>query len=404
MRTTLTPTLFLIAALAASPLLADWDAGVSAFQDGRYAEAADAFRAYVARSPDAPQGHYMLGQSLLREDRASEALAALARAVELAPEDARYRLVLAQAQLKLGRAGEALATLADQDPAAVPAEMRASYGQLVATAATRGSGAAALATVRRALDADPSSKLLWQARGQLARESNDLDDAFESYRRAYELDPQDAGSGRAAVHAALELADDAEDDAKRGWYERAAELARETAAADPGADAFRLAGEAEMGAQRFAEALAWFEKAEAAAEIPDPILPYYRARCLIRLDRAADALALVDRTLARAPGAELRDRLLDARGAALRHLERFTEAADAYRRAGDVERAAEMERLARIDRQNDAWKADRKACLDKKLRLEALLAEYRELAATPDGRALRQEYEQHLEACKNHLG
>lgn len=76
---------------------------------GRAAEAAEAFRRLLERSPRAVDGWELYAQALARLGRGDEAFAALKRTVTLAPENARYLLAVANLLLQLGRFDDGLA-------------------------------------------------------------------------------------------------------------------------------------------------------------------------------------------------------------------------------------------------------------------------------------------------------
>ncbi len=389
--------------LAASPATAAWDDGVAAFHAGRFAAAAAEFRAVVDASPEAPEGHYMLGLSLLRQKQPSSALEPLGRAVELRPGEAAYRLALAQAQLVAGASDDAVATLAAQDPAAVAAELRPTYGQLLARAATAGEPSeAAAAALERATAADPGSKPLWLARAHVARRLDRPAEAFAALAAAFELDSEDHELGRRAVRTAFAVAQDLDGDERRGRYLEGAKIAERLAAASPVPEHLLLAGEARLGAGDCAAARRWFEEA-AAVDAADPLPHYYAGRCDLALGEPAAALGRFDAALWRAPGDELGGRIQAARGSALRHLERFGEAAAAYRRAGDEARAAEMDRLAEIHRDNQKWAAEKRRCEEKRRAIERELEEQDFLEGTEAWRRLLRDAERRLADCVPYL-
>lgn len=404
MKKLLIPSLTLLLLLtASSPGLAAWDDGVSAFQAGRYEEAADRFRAVVDGAPDAPQGHYMLGLSLLRLREPAAALEPLAKAVELQPASLDYRMALAQTQLKAGEPGAALATLAAQDPAAVTGPQRETFGQLLATAATRGGKAAdALPVVAKALAADPRSKALWLARSQLDERLDRPQDSFEALVSAYELDPSDTALGQRAIQAAFTEAQAREDDARREWYRRAAAVATTLADAEPTPQHLRYAGEARMGLQDYSGALHWFERAAEVATA-DPLPHFYMARCALAQGDAETALGHLDAAIERSPETELTTEIWNARGSALRQLERFAKAAEAYRRAGNTVKIAEMEDLVERQKNNEAWEREKRRCEEKERTVRARLAENDFLEGTEAWRRLEKEAAEALADCRSYL-
>lgn len=391
--------------LAASPLAAAWDEGVAAFHAGRFREAAAEFREVVDRSPEAPEGHYMLGLSLLRQKRTSDALESLGRAVELRPEEAAYRLALAQAQLVAGKACDALATVAGLERSAMAAEQRTAFDQLLARAATgcdRTQDAAA--ALERALAAGgASSKPLWLAQALTARRLGRPAEELAALTAAFELDPGDAELGRQAVRTAFAAARDADGDDRRRRYLEGSGIAEALAASAPSPETLLLAGEARMGAQDYAAARRWFEQA-AAPDGADPLPHYYAARCDLALGQADRALGALAAALERSPDADLEGRILAARGSALRRLEKFDAAAAAYRLAGDEGKAAEMEGLARIQRNNLDWQREKRRCEEKRREIERQLEENEYLEGTEAWRQLKRDADKKLASCQAYLG
>ncbi|MEE8524323.1 MAG: tetratricopeptide repeat protein, partial [Thermoanaerobaculia bacterium] len=377
--------------IVASPGFASWEQGVSAFQAGRFEVAVDEFQSLVNSNPVAPQGHYMLGLSLLQMRQATASLEPLAKAVELEPSNTIYHLALAQTQLEVRRPDDALTTLAAQDPAAVPDAQRSGFGRLLAEAATEsGDGEKSLAALERALTVDPSSKSMWQASAQIAHQLNRPRRAFDAFATAYTLDPTDVELGRHIVQTAFAAARAHQDDDRRGWFQRASRVAVELAGAAPTAEHLLLAGEALLGAQDYDGARSWFEKA-AAADPADPWPRFYLGRCAS--EEPETALSHLQATLERSPDEDLTGQIQNARGAALRRLERFEEAEEAYRLAGNEEKVAKMERLIEIKQGNDQWAAEKRRCEEKQRAAQDLLKENESLSGTAVWRELEKDVE-----------
>ena len=391
----------ILAVLSTSPLAASWDAGVDAFNTGRYEDAVSLFRDCVAASPQAPAGHYMLGMSLLRQERLAEAIGALGKAFELGPDDVRYSLALAQAQLKARRPDDALTTLGTADPAAVPDAMRSIFEQLlakVAVSSRRDSDAERI--LKRALAVNPKSRPLWQALAIVTQRLDRPEESFSALASAFELDPSDPEAGAGAARSAIAVAQDEDDpDRKVEWYRRAAEVAQRLAGSFPTAEHHMLAGSAEMGAHQYQSALSSFQKARDAGA-DDVLLHYYLGRSNLALDCSEQALTHLQTSLGQSPDAELTREIHAARGLAYRKLEDFEHAADAYRLAGDAAQAAEMTGYADNRRQ---WAAEKARCIDKQRQIEQLRADSDELQGTPAWEELEQQFADVLAACETYL-
>ena len=386
-------------ALIATPLLASWEDGVAAFRAGRYADAAAVFQTFVSSSPNAPEGHYMLGMSLLRQKRLTEALGSLGEALTLGSGDIRYRMSFAQAQLKAGKSADAFDTLNAQDPATVAESARASFSQLLAKAAvSSGRGVEALASLDKALAVDKGSKALWLARANLAGRLDRPQEAFSALTTAFRLDPSDPQPGKSAVHSALAIAQDpAIGERKLEWYVKAAGVAERLAGAFPTPENLRLAGSANMGAREYEGAVGFLEKLLVSSG-QDPLLHYDLGRCRQALGQHREALDDFAAALDRSPDAELTDQVHLKRGAALRALEDFTGAAAAFRLAGDTGTAAEMDGYAQNRLE---WAKAKAECVNKRATLQQLLRESKDLEHTPEYRQLKEDLAAINTACSD---
>ena len=390
-----------LAVLSTSPLYATWDSGVSAFRDGRYEEAASVFQDFVERSPEAPEGHYMLGMTRLRQQRLDESIGAFGKALDLGPSDARYTLALAQAQLKASRADDALATLGTTDPKAVPATMRSSFDQLLAKAANvsrRDSQAEEI--LERALAASPKSKPLWLASANVAQRRDRPEKRFEALSTVFELDADDTQAGSKAAHSAIAIAQNTGDPGLRtDWYQRASSLAHRLTASSPTAEHWMLAGGAAMGGHEYELALGSFEKARAAGD--DSLeLDYYVGRTHLALGQNEEALRYLQATLDRSPDAAMTASVHAARGLAYRKLEQFDQAAAAFRLAGDTVQAEEMAGYAANRRE---WALAKAECHERQQKIQELRQGSQELEGTPEWDELEQEFSDILTACKPYL-
>lgn len=391
----------LLTALLATPLFATWEDGVAAFRAGRFEDATAVFQSFVSRSPAAPEGHYMLGLSLLRQKRLAEALGPLGEALALGPDDLRYRLTLTQALIKARKPDDAFDVLKVLDPAAVAEPSRASFNQLLAKAATSsGRDSDAFNSLGRALATDGGSKVLWLARANLASRLDRPEDAFSALATAFKLDPSDPQPGYNAVHTALTIAQDpAAGERKQEWYDQAAGVANRLAGAFPTPENLRLAGSASMGAREYEKALGYFESLLATSG-QDPLLHYDLGRCRLALGQSREALDHFTAALERSPDADLFAAVHAKRGAALRVLEQFAGAAEAFRLAGDDAAAEEMDRYAKNRLEVAAATAD---CVEKRTTLEQLLKESTGLEHTPEYRQLKEDLAAINAACSSYF-
>jgi tetratricopeptide (TPR) repeat protein len=352
--------------IAAAPAAGSWEEAMAAFNERRYAEAAAGFAAGAEASPDDPRWHYMLGVSLLKGGRPGEAVPSLERALALEPAIG-HALSLAQAQLRTGAPAAALATLDRHRPAAdADAETTASWAGLIAVAAgTAEEPAAGLPLLAAAIERRPAAPDLRLVLGRVHSRAGDHAAAFEAYAAAFEIggepaagDRGVAAAGPLAIRAAFAAAK-ADEAGRQEWYRRAAEIAGRLPVEGASAATLLLAGDALLLGERAADAEPRFAAA-AAAEPGSAEARYQLARSRLALGDAEGALGHLRDALARGPDSDLERSILGVQGRALADLERFADAADSFRRAGDAARAAQMDEAvaaaahnAEIDRARD---------------------------------------------------
>ena len=392
-----TLTAFLFLSLAA-PALATWEEGVAAFQAGKYHQAVAKFRDVVNRSPESPEGYYMLGLSFLQQRQPKEALEPLRTAVELGGQTASYRLTLAQAQVVARDTSSALSTLSALDASSLGGKELAAYHKLLARSASISANhAQARDLLESAVAKNPKAKELHVALAQVAEKSEQTEVAFRALDQAFLLDVSDLELGRRAVYRAFQLAKSTQGDERVAWYRRGAEVARRIQQSAPSAESALLLGEAEMGAKDLKAARRWFEYA-AEAEPLNPLPHFYLARCALAEEAAEQALEFLDRALECQPADELLVQVHAVRGLSLRHLERFEDAAGSYRLAGNSAKEAEMMGLAETKRQNDKARAQ---CVSQRKELEDLMRESADLQGTDTWTELKERHQAVLDGCSD---
>jgi len=372
--------------LAPGQLRAGYTEGVEAFKSNDFDRAEEEFRSAVEVHPDYAGAHLMLGRTLLGQGASEEALASLERAVELEPGAALNRYFLGRAQLEAGRPGAALDALVGQPLAEVPERVREAYAAALARSAEETGGAAGLEALEAAVVELPGSAPLWLGLGRLHRAADRSGEAFSATERAFALDPSNPALGRLAVQDAFAAAQAEEErDARKGWYRRGAEVAERLAEAHPEAASWSLLGEARLGSGDCAAAVEAFRKADSG----DPRVRYYLGTCSVTLGEPDQALTDLQAALESGPDEGLERRIHAGIGAAYRHQEEFERAAEAYRKAGDADKVAEMEALAEAARINEGIESRRQACRERQAALAGLVAESRDLQGTPEFGRLR---------------
>lgn len=392
------PLALVAAALALGLLLPStlvatgWNDGVAAFQAGNWTQAETAFAAQTESTPQHAASWFMLAQTQHRQQKLDAASESFRRAVELAPEEASYSLGWGRTELERGRTDRAVTILTRHSPATVPDKIQETYGQLLAAAVIRSeSPEHALDALERAVVEASDQPLLWTALGRARDAAGQADDAWQAYRQAAEI------SG--AVDDRRRLVDFA---LRNEWFDRAAAEADAVASASGTAeDALRL-GEVHLKAGKCEQALPAFERAGELAP-RDPYPAYYRGHCRLVLKQGAPALSALDGALSLDPAPELEQKIQTARGQALHLLERYEEAAEAFRRAGDDARATQMDEFAQTAQDNEAWERAKKECRDRLQATRKLLSDSADLEGTPEYRRLEAELDGLRQECSAYL-
>jgi tetratricopeptide (TPR) repeat protein len=371
-------------AIGAVPAAAGWDEAMAAYREGRYGEAVEGFAAGAEMQPEDARWHYMLGLALVGAGRPGRAVGSLERALEIEP-GVRHALPLAQAQIKAGVPGEALGTLDRYRPGAEAGEEEAvdRWAGLVAVAAgTVEDAGAAVPLLAAAIERRPGSRDLRLALGRAHAREGDHGAAFEAYAAAFEIGNGGAvdAAGALAIRSAFDAAE-AGAEGRHEWYRRAADVAGRLPVEGAPVAHLLLAGDALLLADRPAAAEERFA-AVAALEAGNPVARYQIARCRLALDDPEAALEHLEQAEARDPDPDLRRRVFTTRAEALADLERYEAAADAYRRAGDGTRAAQMDEAAAAKIHNDEVERERERCRQEWARIAGLRDRNRDVEGT----------------------
>ncbi len=390
------PTSLLALALFFGPAPAvyagSWDDGVAAIQAGDWARAESAFQAQTEATPDHAASWFMLAQAQNRQEKLDAAAAGFKRAVELAPDEVSYALAWGRNELERGQGDRAVVILTRQSADSVPEKHREAYGQVLAAAVLKAKHPeSALEFLERAVEMDPGTPVLWTALGRARAAEERWEDAWQAYL--------EAANRSGAVDDRRRLVDFA---LRLDWYERAAEQAEPLVeASESGEDSLRL-GKARLHGGDYEGALQALERAV-------ELLPrnahaaYYEASAHLLLKDGEEALSSLDAALDLDPQPKLRKKLLLGRGHALHQLERYEDAADAYRLAGDSERAAQMKKYALTAKDNEAWEQAKRDCLDRLKEARKLLADAAGLEDTPEYRRLQAEVDGLRQECSVYL-
>ena len=388
--------------LLAMPISATWDEGVASFRAHDYPAAAEAFARLVELNPESHQAHFMLGRSLLQQKQTAAARSSFEKAVAHSSGTTVYRLALASSEVALGRHDDALSTLSEIDPKKVEdPNQRSSLATLLGDAAPEATDPeAAEKVVVRALASDSSSlKLhLAQAHFEQKRGVRGADAEAEAYAKAYLAGPKNPQLGLDAARILLHACFDTPDAGKEKAYRRAVEVTRKLVREAPGGTSYFLAGQAAMGTRDYDAARRSFEKS-LAADSPDLRAHFELGKIFLTAKEPQVAIEHLDKALVLESDPEILEDIQVKRGSALRHQERFVEAAAAYELAGETEKVKEMNELEAMRLQNVEYEKAKAECAEKERRVAELRSQNQDLAGTEAWRDLERQMAEIVAGC-----
>jgi tetratricopeptide (TPR) repeat protein len=367
---------------AATPVGAEWNKGLEAYKKKDWATAVKEFEEVTKTNPDYAGAYYMLGVSQRALGQLSPAVASLRKAVELDGSQASYKIALAQALLQTDQYQSAYELLKPLSMSSMDASHRSSYALLFAQAATKtnrpGEAISVLSTQARA---DGNNPRLQQALGSAYTANNEDAKAFDAFKKAFELDPKDATSGRNAVRAAISVARRSNSDQdKSRYYNLAGQVSDKLAAGSPTFDHQLLAGEAWLGAGEYARALGWFDKAR-AQQASNALVYYYSAQCKTSLNQLNPAIADLQQALKLNVSGKLRTQIYNQGGYVYDKKKEYDNAKRWYQEAGNQAMVRQMDEKAAAAAQNTLAG---KECSDFKRKIEALRLQVEELKKLGD--------------------
>jgi tetratricopeptide (TPR) repeat protein len=337
--------------VASDPAAAGWEEGVAAWRAGDYARAAEELQEVLTSQPDHAPTHFLLGQALEKLGRREEALGSLQRAQALDPQQAAYALALGRAYLDRGDDASAVGLLAVIEPGSLPvAHQRALYELLAVAYSRLGEPAQALSALGALTALQPDDARARLRYGLAASRAGDIELAASELETAAGLAPGDADIRTALVRVRMLQAHRAEGEARVEAYRRAVVVARELAAAVPSYANLLALGQAELGTGDYRAATETLDRA--SAEDPrEWLAAYSKGQAHALLGEHQAALEAFAAAMPRAPADETR-RIWRELGRANERLERWDEARDAFREAGDEASVARVEHNRSIEAEN----------------------------------------------------
>lgn len=357
---------------------AGWEEGVAAFKSGDLEVAASNFEEVVAKQPDWPGGHFMLGQVLLKQHKRKDALEHLKKAYELKPSDVSYQYALGQAYLQNGRYPEAAQVLQKINPASLPKAQQARYQKQLAAALGRsGDSGAALGALKRAAESNPDDAAAWFSYGTAAFNAGQTAVGVSALEKATRLDSGDVAKQKAYASALIRQGRETRGSSKTAIYGKAANAAQKVADNRPTYDHLLLLAEAQLGAKQYDGAVSTLNRA-ADASGADWLSHYYMAQALTSKGNFSQAESAARRALNSASAASDKKRVWRQIGFVNEKLKRYDEAIGAYNNAGDAAgaaRVAENKRIAEENQQIEAENEEIRRLEEERRRLEEELKE-----------------------------
>ena len=382
MRTTIAVAAVLVLLAATAPAHAEWNKGLEAYKKKDWATAVKEFEEVTKTNPDYAGAYYMLGVSQRALGQVSPAIASLRKAVELDGSQASYKIALGQALLQADRYQDAYEVLKPLNISSLDASHRSSYALLFAQAATKtnrtGEAVSVLTTQARA---DARNAGLQQALGSAYSAAGDEPNAFEAFKKAFELNPKDVASGRNAVRAGISVARRSSSaQQKSRYYSQSAQVAESLATSSPTFDHQLLAGEAWLGAGEYSRALGWFDKAR-AKQSNNALVYYYSAQCKTSLNQLNPAITDLQQALKIGASGKLRTQVYNQGGYIYDKKKDYNNAIRWYQEAGNQKMVAQMQDKQGKQAQN--VKA-REECAAFKKKIDALQLQVQELEKLGD--------------------
>ena len=374
---------------------ADWATGVQAYKNKDYATAVSAFEEVTQTNPDYAGAYYMLGLSQQALGKLSQALANLRKAVELEADNSSYKLALAQALVLAKQYQDAYTQLKAISAGGLQPAHRSTHALLLAQAATKtGRPAEAVSVLKPVTREDGKNARLYQSLGAAYDALGDDPQAFQAFKTAFSLNPQDEVSARNAISAGIAAARRASRSQKDRYYTEAGQIAERLATTDPSFDHQLLAGESWLGAKEYGKALQWFDKAQ-AKQPQNALVHFYRAQCLTSMDRLDPALAELQEALKTgAPSGKLRQQIYNQGGYIYDKQKRYDKAIQWYQEAGNTAMVREMRDKAEAAQQNLAAQQEQEEFRQKLRALELQIAELEKLGEVEQANQLRAQLEE----------
>jgi tetratricopeptide (TPR) repeat protein len=252
-------------ALGILPALADYQAGLDAFKKGDLKRALEEFQQEIQKHPNYDYGHFMLGLCYLKQKQYPQAVASLSKAAELDKEKLVYHTNLAQAYTEqkqwqnVVKALEGKVQLRAEPNVSAQAYLLLGVGYLNIKQPEK-----AAEQLELARKVTPNDFRILSPLGVAHYLRGDYDAAISALSAANKIDPKHAQTTQYLGEAYLAKAQRETDKQKKQMlYQSATKFAEENLrlSGDKDFDSVNLVARAYLGADKFQEAVAAFERA-----------------------------------------------------------------------------------------------------------------------------------------------
>ncbi len=347
-----------LALLGAGPALAGWDEGVAAFKKKDFQTAYQQFKEYVAQSPNAYQGHLMLGQVATQLGRSEEALNHLRKAYDLNPNELSIKLALGRAYAKAARHGDVAGLFKSVDGGSLPASQQTFFYQVRAMArAKTGDEAGALADFAQLAKLKPSDAKVQYSYGTMALAAGRNDQGLASIKKAIQLDGSSQDYRQTYVKALVRKGRTSRDKAaKQRYYRDAATQAKVLVGLNDSYENLMLQVSAELGGGLYDQAIATGNSA-LAKKSDDWKAHYYLGQAYAAASRFGEAEGPLNQAKALARGGDAKT-VWKQIGFVSQKQKKYDQAFEAYQQAGDSGAAAKVRAQQETDKFNEGVEAE----------------------------------------------
>lgn len=328
-----------------------WNEGVQLFKEKKYREAIPHFEEVVKNLPDGYSGHYMLGLCYLYLNDLENATESLKKATQLKPEegDAAYKYITVL--MKQKKYDTAYNFAKNYREEYIPKEVRGDFYKLAGLASLKSNDMAkATAFLQKAealIDGDEVPYYL----GLAALQNQDWQLAIQSLQKAYTKNPQNTDALFYKAKALIEQGRaSSSQNEKIKYYNMALQDCQKLIKDKENFENLMLAGEAALGAQRYDEAIGYFEKAKGINK-NDGYVYLYLGQAKSSLDKYDEAINYLNQAVILLP--EEKKRICyNQMGYVYDKKKDFKNAIEYYKKARNDKKIEEIQEKIKMEEQN----------------------------------------------------